>query len=79
MIDRLKDWIYGSEDFLKRILQMAEGEDDSVNRRRTRRNATITVDDVLASAAPPAGEISRRTFAGGILQQRSLNCPIGLD
>ena len=47
----MKDWVYGSEDFLKRMVQMTEGEDDSVNRRITRSKTPITVDDVLAATA----------------------------
>ena len=26
-IDRLRDWVYGGEDFLRRVLSMAEGDD----------------------------------------------------
>jgi len=50
-VDRLKEWIYGSEDFLKRMLQLAEGEGDSKHRRRVRRSALITADEVIQATA----------------------------
>lgn len=37
--DRLRDWVYGSEDFLKRVLSMANGEDPASHRRRVRRES----------------------------------------
>ncbi len=46
-VERLKDWVYGSEDFLKRMLSLAEGDDTQRNERRVRRTSIITVDDVL--------------------------------
>jgi putative transposase len=45
--DRLREWVYGSEDFLKRMLKLAEGKDEPRNRRLQRRLGVITVEEVL--------------------------------
>jgi len=50
-LERLKDWVYGGDAFLKRLLQLAAGESEAKNRRRVRRSAIITVDDVLEATA----------------------------
>ncbi len=54
-VEKLKDWVYGSEDFLKRMLLLAEGDDVQSNERRVRRTSVITVDDVLAATANEYG------------------------
>jgi chromosomal replication initiation ATPase DnaA len=69
-VDRLKEWVYGGEDFLKRMLSMAEGEDEAKNRRRLRRSSVITVDSVLAATAQeydvlPEDYCGFRSRAGG--------------
>ena len=52
---RLRDWVYGGEDFLKRMLAMASGEDEGANRRRRRRIRPVTVDAILDATAVPYG------------------------
>jgi putative transposase len=54
-VDRLGDWVYGSEEFLKRMLVLAEGGDESRNRRRHRRTGVITVDEVIEATAAVYG------------------------
>jgi hypothetical protein len=41
---RLRDWVYGGEDSLKRMLAIAFGGDEGVNRRRRRRMNPMSVD-----------------------------------
>ena len=48
-IDRLRDWVYGSEDFLKRLLSMAEDDDPVLHRRRVRRVNPVSVDAIIAA------------------------------
>ena len=50
-VDRLRDWVYGSEDFLKRVLSLADGGDPASHRRRVRRLSPISVDDILSATA----------------------------
>jgi REP element-mobilizing transposase RayT len=50
-VDRLRDWVYGSEDFLKRVLSMAEGDDPVSHRRRVRHLSPISVDDIISATA----------------------------
>ena len=50
-LDRLRDWVYGGDNFLKRVLAMARGEDEGVNRRRHRRTEPVTVDSILEATA----------------------------
>ena len=54
-VDRLRDWVYGGEDFLKRVLSMAEGDDPIQHRRRVRRLNPIGVDAILAATASQFG------------------------
>ena len=62
-VDRLKHWVYGGEDFLKRMLQLAAGEDESKHRRQVRRTKIIEVDDVLTATASEYG-VSAAAYAG---------------
>ena len=50
-LERLRDWVDGGEDFLKRMLAMASGEDEGANRRRRRRMIPVTVDAILDATA----------------------------
>ena len=50
-VDRLRDWVYGSEDFLKRVLSLAEGGDAASHGRRVRRLSSISVEDILSATA----------------------------
>jgi REP element-mobilizing transposase RayT len=62
-IDRLKDWVYGGEDFLKQMLNLVAGESDSKHRRRVRRSAVVTVDEVLEATASEYG-VSIQEYCG---------------
>jgi len=55
MVDRLRDWVYGGEDFLKRMLALAEGKDENRNRRRKQRMTVMTIDEVLEATAQVYG------------------------
>ena len=50
-IVRLRDWIYGGEDFLKRVLSMAEGDDPVLHRPRVRRANPVSVDSISEATA----------------------------
>jgi len=54
-LDRLRDWVYGGEDFLKRVLAMAEGEDEGANRRRRRRTEPVKIDSILKATSDEYG------------------------
>ena len=62
-LERLRDWVYGGEDFLKRMLAMASGEDEGANRRRRRRMDPVTVDAILDATALRYGT-SADTYCG---------------
>ena len=51
------------EDFLKRMLAMASGEDEGANRRRRRRMHPVTVDAILDATAQQYGT-SADTYCG---------------
>jgi len=59
-LERLRDWVHGGEDFLKRTLAMASGEDEGANRRRRRRMVPVTVDAVLDATALQYGTSADR-------------------
>ena len=50
-VARLRDWVYGGEDFLKRVLSMAEGNDPALHRRRLRRIQPIGVEAIISATA----------------------------
>jgi hypothetical protein len=50
-VDRLRDWVYGGEDFLKRILSMAAGDDPALHGRRVRRVSPVSVDEIISATA----------------------------
>ncbi len=55
-IDRLRDWVYGGEDFFRRVLSMAEGDDPVSHRRRVRRANPVSVGSIFEAdpiAHPP--------------------------
>lgn len=62
-LDRLRDWVYGSEDFLKRMLAMAAGDDEGANRRRGRRMHPVSVDAILEATAKQYG-VSAEQYCG---------------
>ena len=47
----LHDWVLGSQEFLKRMVAMAEGESVEGRSQLTRRTGAITVDDVIQAVA----------------------------
>ena len=59
-LERLRDWVYGGADFLKRMLAMASGEDEGANRRRRRRMNPVTVDAILDATARQFGTSAAR-------------------
>jgi hypothetical protein len=67
---RLRDWVYGGEDFLKRMLALASGADERANRRRRRRMHPVTVEAILDATAMHYGTTADaycgyRSGAGG--------------
>ena len=62
-IDRLRDWVYGGEDFLKRVLSIAEGDDPVLHRRRVRRANPVSVDSVFEATASQY-EVSADEYVG---------------
>jgi len=47
----LREWVIGSQDFLKRMVALAEGEDEKSRSRLRRRMGAVTVDEVMAAVA----------------------------
>ena len=62
-VDRLKDRVYGSEDILKRMLMLSAGDGESKHRRRVRRSAIITADEVVNAKAVEHG-VSLTEYCG---------------
>jgi putative transposase len=60
---RLKDWVYGGEDFVKQMIRLASHENKSTNQHRVGRVSVITVDDVLIAVGKEYG-VSPDTFCG---------------
>ena len=50
-VERLRDWIYGSEDFLKRMLALAAGEDVNENVRRIRKTHPLSAEQIMGAVA----------------------------
>jgi len=50
-VQRLKDWVYGGEDFLKSLLAMAGGEDSEINARRVRRTKALSAHPIIGIVA----------------------------
>jgi REP element-mobilizing transposase RayT len=61
-IDRLKDWVYGGEDFLRRMVLLASGE-----------NTAYLRTNIVAFAVEPEGEMSPLTCVAAIRRQRLRN------
>jgi REP element-mobilizing transposase RayT len=47
----LREWVIGSEEFLKRMVALAEGEGKKSRGRLTRRMGAVTIDEVMATVA----------------------------
>ena len=54
-VQRLRDWVYGSEGFLKRMLLLAAGSDAETNHRRARKAKPLSVDQILSVVAEHYG------------------------
>ncbi|TWU48929.1 chromosomal replication initiation protein [Rubripirellula tenax] len=54
-VDRLRDWVYGGEDFFRRMLALAANEDDAEHHRLARRTSAVTVDQVMLVTAKEYG------------------------
>ena len=50
-LDRLKDWVYGGEEFLRRMKQLANREDESTEVRQSIRKSQLSVETVIAATA----------------------------
>lgn len=67
---RFKDWVYGGEDFLKRLLAMAEGEGSEINARRLRGTKALSAQQIIGIVAAHYGVDAKgyrefRSPAGG--------------
>ncbi len=50
-LDRLRGWVYGGEDFLKRMVELAGSEDELTQRRVIRRMKVIDVEAIIEATA----------------------------
>jgi len=50
-VERFKDWVYGGEDFLKRMLAKASGDDVRENARRIRRTPPLSASQIIGIVA----------------------------
>ena len=55
MTDRLKDWVYGGEEFLRRLIQLASQQGDSQDTRQGIRQSLHSVDEILRATAAEYG------------------------
>lgn len=51
MLDRLKDWVYGGESFLRRMAELAEDEGQATPIPRGLSAGSLTADDVIEATA----------------------------
>ena len=70
IIDRLRDWFDGGEDFLERVLSMAESDDPTSHRRRFRRLNPVSVEEIISVTASqfsvsPVNYVAFRSGAAG--------------
>lgn len=66
----LREWVIGSQEFLKRMVALAEGENEKSRGRLTRRMGTVTIDEVMATVADmhevePEEYVGFRSLAAG--------------
>jgi REP element-mobilizing transposase RayT len=54
-LDRVKDWVYGSEEFLRKMVQLANLKDESTEVRKSVRKSKRTVEAVVAATAREYG------------------------
>jgi len=50
-VQRLKDWVYGEEDFLKSLLAMGGGAAPEINARRVRRTKLLSAHQIIGIVA----------------------------
>jgi len=70
MLDRLKDWVYGGEEFLRQMVQLANHDETSQDVRRDIRKPTRSIETVIAATAKgyevdPSDYAGFRSRAGG--------------
>ncbi len=49
--EELREWVFGSEDFLRRMIAMADGSDRGRHQFTSRRLKSVRVDEILAAVA----------------------------
>ena len=54
-VDRLKDWVYGGEEFLRKMVNLANREDESKEVRQSIRKSKQSVETVVAATAQEYG------------------------
>jgi len=62
-VDRLKDWVYGGEEFLRTMVQLANREDESTDVRQSIRKSKHTVEAIIAATAREYG-VDPETYRG---------------
>jgi hypothetical protein len=62
-LDRLKDWVYGGEEFLRQMVQLANDDETSQDVRRNIRTSTRSIETVIAATAK-AYEVDPGDYAG---------------
>jgi len=70
MLDRLKDWVYGGEEFLRQMVQLANDDETSQDVRRDIRKPASSIETVIAATAKeydvdPGDYAGFRNRAGG--------------
>ncbi|EMI15474.1 hypothetical protein RMSM_07596 [Rhodopirellula maiorica SM1] len=66
----LREWVFGSEDFLRRMIQLADGDDVVRLQSTSRRVGSVGADEIIAAAATyhavePADYAVFRSVAAG--------------
>ena len=62
-LDRLEDWVYGGEEFLRQMVQLASHDETSQDVRRDIRKPTCSIETVIAATAKEY-EVDPRYYAG---------------
>ena len=63
MLDRLKNWVYGGEEFLRQMVQLANDDETSQDVRQDIRKSTRSIETVIAATAKEY-EVDPRDYAG---------------
>jgi putative transposase len=51
----LREWVFGSEDFLRRMLALAEGDNEKKHRSTSRRLRSVSADEIIQATAAEHG------------------------